>query len=428
MKQHVCLAVAIVMLIAGCKKSTTHMAPEVTTTGASSVTSTSAQVGGTITNNGGSSVTQSGVCWAFTNNPTVSDSLITSGVPSGAFSVTMSALNPHTTYYFRAYAINGTGTGYGTVDSFLTASGVPTVTTAAITNNQALKAQSGGSVTNDGGAAITVKGVCWATSANPTVSASKTIDSPGTGSFVDTLTNLTIGVTYYVRAYATNSFGTGYGNQISFTASSTSTVADVDGNVYGTITIGTQIWTTSNLRVSHYTNGDPIQNALTGYNWPVADTVGGVGVFTYPNGDTTNNLMYGKYYNSFAVDDPRGIAPAGWHVATDQDWYTLEFFEGLTSSDTASNPGDNGLRGTIGGNLLVGGSSGLNLQLAGYAVGDQADGDYQGFGQLGAYWTSTSTGAGSLNNWIRAFNISGPGPIYRTPLAGSALSVRCVKN
>jgi uncharacterized protein (TIGR02145 family) len=92
----------------------------------------------------------------------------------------------------------------------------PVITTTAVTAITYTTAASGGNVTNEGGAAVTAKGVCWNTSPDPTVANSKTSDGTGAGSFISSLTGLTAGTTYYVRAYATNSAGTGYGNQVTF--------------------------------------------------------------------------------------------------------------------------------------------------------------------------------------------------------------------
>lgn len=98
----------------------------------------------------------------------------------------------------------------------VTLAGVPTVTTAAVTNVQATTAESGGNVTSDGGSAVTSRGVCWGTSQNPTTSGSHTSNGTGAGSFTSSITGLTTGTTYYVRAYAINSMGTGYGEELTF--------------------------------------------------------------------------------------------------------------------------------------------------------------------------------------------------------------------
>lgn len=94
----------------------------------------------------------------------------------------------------------------------------PTVITTAISGINSFSAVSGGNVTSDGNSAVTVRGVCWDIATNPTVALStKTNDGSGTGSFVSNITGLTLGITYYVRAYATNAVGTSYGAEFSFT-------------------------------------------------------------------------------------------------------------------------------------------------------------------------------------------------------------------
>ena len=99
---------------------------------------------------------------------------------------------------------------------------VPTVTTSSISNVTASSASGGGNVTADGGAAVTERGICYSTSQNPTIANSKVVSGSGTGSFTANITGLTAGTTYYVRAYATNSVGTAYGSQVSFTTSTSS--------------------------------------------------------------------------------------------------------------------------------------------------------------------------------------------------------------
>ena len=108
----------------------------------------------------------------------------------------------------------------------------PTVTTTAISNIDKNTATGGGNVTADGGATVTARGICWSTSQNPTISGNHTTDGTGTGSFTSSMTGLTANTTYYVRAYATNSAGTAYGEQVSFTTLPDGVPGDVDGNEY----------------------------------------------------------------------------------------------------------------------------------------------------------------------------------------------------
>ena len=194
--------------------------PTVTTTAISAITQTIATSGGNVTADGGAAVTARGVCWAITINPTIANSKTTDGSGTGAYVSQITALTPNTTYHVRAYATNSAGTGYGTDVSFNTLPNtpvLPTVTTTAISAITQTTATSGGNVTADGGSAVTVKGICWATTINPTIANFKTTDGSGTGAYVSALTALTPATQYHVRAYATNSVGTAYGNDIAFT-------------------------------------------------------------------------------------------------------------------------------------------------------------------------------------------------------------------
>ena len=184
---------------------------------------------------------------------------------------------------------------------------VLSATTAAnaITTTNAI---SGGNITSDGGASVTARGVCWNTSANPTTANSKTNDGIGTGAFDSHITGLTPNTVYHVRAYATNSVASGYGTEINFTSSAS-----------GVITICSLVWMDKNLSVSTYRNGDPIPVVTDPNIWSTLTT----GAYCYHNNDPASEALYGKMYNWYAVNDPRGLAPVGWHVSTLADWAAL---------------------------------------------------------------------------------------------------------
>lgn len=197
-----------------------------------------------------------------------------------------------------------------------------------------------------------------------------------------------------------------------------SNFTDIDGNQYSYTTIGHQVWMTSNLRVTHYRNGDPIVNG-TEMLWGIATNPG---AYAFANGTPINDVAFGKYYNVQAVNDPRKIAPAGWHIPSDEEWKILEISQGM-SREEADDLDQKFLRGNIAKKLLQGGSSGLNLQLAGYrSLGNE----YELFGEAGTYWTSTQV---NLNtNWVRAVNFSDDNAVIRTSRTNIGLSVRCVKD
>ena len=194
--------------------------PTVSTNSVSSISSTSAVCGGNVTSDGGLDVTERGLCWSTSPLPTVNNSHISSGTGVGSFSTTIVGLTPNTTYFVKAYAKNSKGTAYGEQREFVTQTqtiNTPTVITSSITNITETSASSGGNVTDNGGATVTDRGVCWSTSQNPTIDDSHTSNGSGLGTFSSDITGLSPNTTYYVRAYATNSAGTGYGTQKSLT-------------------------------------------------------------------------------------------------------------------------------------------------------------------------------------------------------------------
>ena len=189
------------------------------TTSASSITSNSASSGGYVTSDGCGTVTTRGICWATTPNPTTANSTVACGTGTGTYTGNLTGLLPGTTYYVCSYATNNTGTGYGGQTSFTTIT-IPTLTsTTAVTGVTCTTATSGGYVSSDGGSAISVRGVCYATIPNPTIANSKTTDGGTTGSWTSGTMTLVPGTMYYVKSYATNSIGTGYGPQVNYTQS-----------------------------------------------------------------------------------------------------------------------------------------------------------------------------------------------------------------
>ena len=133
----------------------------------------------------------------------------------GSFTSSLTSLSPGTTYNLKSYATNAIGTAYSSQTTFKTLALLATLTTTDASVIASTSFSSGGNVTNDGGAEVTARGVCWSTTQNPTIADSKTADGAGPGIFTSSVTGLTPGTTYYIRSYSTNSIGTAYGNQIS---------------------------------------------------------------------------------------------------------------------------------------------------------------------------------------------------------------------
>lgn len=276
--------------------------PTSATTSISSITSTAAIGGGTVSiASGAAPIIARGICWSTNQNPTIADSNTSNGTGVGSFSSSLTGLAPETVYYVRAYATNSVGTAYGTQVSFSTK--LPVLTTTTVLSITASTATCGGNITDIGGAAITNKGVCWSTSSNPTIALStKTSNGTGSGLYTSSITGLTVGTTYYVRAYATNSIGTTYGNEISFTtvlptvstnniSSITSSTANCGGEVTSiggaTVTARGICWST--------TSNPTISNSKTNNGT-------GLGVFSSSiTGLTTETTYYVRAYATSSI-------------------------------------------------------------------------------------------------------------------------------
>ena len=194
--------------------------PTVVTSDVTAISYTSAVCGGDISSDGNAEVTERGICYATTAQPTTQDSVILCGSGTGSFSIVLPNLQDGVIYYVRAYATNGKGTAYGEQKIFATpAYSLPTLTTAEVTNISYTTATCGGNITSAGGQTITARGVCYSTKSNPTIADNK-VASDSRTSFSCNLTGLADGTTYYVRAYATNGKGTAYGEQKTFTTTS----------------------------------------------------------------------------------------------------------------------------------------------------------------------------------------------------------------
>lgn len=192
--------------------------PVVTTDVVTNIGGASATSGGNVTDGGNANITARGVCWSIVSGPTLADSHTTDGTGTGTFVSSITGLTPGTLYYVRAYATNVVGTSYGNEVSFTTtAVTAPVITTEPVTNPTSTGCTSGGTIISDGGDPITVSGICWSEIQNPTTADPHTTDGTTSGTFLSDATGLTTGTTYYIRAYATNSVNTSYGNEIVYT-------------------------------------------------------------------------------------------------------------------------------------------------------------------------------------------------------------------
>lgn len=192
--------------------------PTLTTTAVTNILKNSATSGGDITDAGSKTLVERGLCWSTITTPIVADNKIVNGNGLGAFTTNIAGLPAGTLIHLRAYAISRAGTSYGNEITFTTqAATLPVVSTTVSTVIKGEYAISGGNITDDGGASITARGVCWNTGGNPTIADSKSDSGTGTGLFTDSLINLTPNTTYYYSAFASNLSGTAYGTVESLT-------------------------------------------------------------------------------------------------------------------------------------------------------------------------------------------------------------------
>ncbi len=195
-------------------------------------------------------------------------------------------------------------------------------------------------ISNPGTTGIISSGVCWSSSnPYPSIGNNHTTDGSSVGSFISNVSGLQSNTVYYVRAYATNSIGTGYGNVIVITTpTDCGTVTDRDGNVYGTVYIGRQCWFKENLRTKTYADGNVIVRAVNTAQTPSGQnthSVNNTSCYYYCDNDSTTFAERGLLYTWYAVmkgagssdNNPSGIlgiCPYGWHVPSSTEWCELE--------------------------------------------------------------------------------------------------------
>jgi len=169
------------------------------------------------------------------------------------------------------------------------------------------------------------------------------------------------------------------------------TVTDIDGNEYHTVTIGTQVWMVENLKTTRYRNGDVIPNVSSSVDWSNQTT----GAYSNYNNNDANGNKYGRLYNGYAVSDSRNIAPAGWHVPTDEEWVVLKEYlaanlgtSGSVAKTMASNKdwASSTNERAIGNDLTKNNSSGFTAMPGGYRLDDGA---FNPIGYVGFWWSST---------------------------------------
>lgn len=416
---------SVVLLLNTCKKDDDSIV--VNTLEATNIGSHLATLNGEVVSNE-TPITGWGFFWSETNpNPDKTDNIFILADINKDFSAELTGLEPKKKYYVRAYASDIKKFFYGQTVEFTTISLYPpSVTTKNITNITQTSATSGGTIASDGGDAITARGVCWNTTTNPTIADNKTNNDTGIETFTSNITGLMANTTYYVRAYATNSQGTAYGEQVIFKTFNEGEVwwkKDTETEVVEVLSASTgKIWMDRNLGAKraatsltdteaygdlyqwgreadgHQKRNSPITSTLSNTDTP------GHGSFILGNSDAkwdwrspkNNNLWQGVY----GINNP---CPSGYRLPTEVEWNAE--WQSWSSENAA---------GAF--------ASPLKLPLGGYR-------DYEEKGSLSAvagngyYWSSTKNGyyPSRLNTgdtWV--FLGSGVG--------AQGHSVRCIKD
>jgi uncharacterized protein (TIGR02145 family) len=405
------ISIFLLLTISVCKK---EVIPTLTTNSVTDITEGTAICGGTITKDGGAMVTERGVCWSLSADPTrLLATKTNEGYGIGSFVSYITGLTFGKTYHVRAYATNSVGTAYGNDVSFTTRVVVaPAVTTTAISAVSSKAALSGGNVTDAGGAPQISHGVCWSTSPEPTIKSSAYTSEYGDpGPFTSIITGLNANTSYFVRAYAMNSADTSYGGQFTFTT--TPDVTDIDGTVYGTVNIGTQVWLTENLATTKYNNDTPISLVTDQTAWNNLSS----GAYCWFNNDgPTYRITNGALYNWHAVSTGK-LCPAGWHVPTDAEWTTLITFLGgetLAGAKMQSDYNDHN------NSLFWAVVSGTRDTITGFEVPEGCG------GLTSSRWWSTAS-SGSTKAWSRLWSYSSQ--VFRVEYSKRyGFSVRCLKD
>ena len=292
---------------------------------------------------------------------------------------------------------------------------IPTVTTNEISEISFYTAKSGGVITSDGGSKIKYFGICWSRTPNPVVELrTKTNYDTGSTSFKQNIKVDKDSTIYYVRAYAVNSFGVGYGEQRVF-RTKPEDATDPEGNVYRSVVIGGKTWLRDNIKATKYRDGSPIITGLDATAWSASVT----GAYANYDNATGNSAAYGRLYNFYAVADPRGLCPADWHVATDSEWSNLENAVG---------------GGSIAGYALKSVSAWDTLAVAAKdpfqfsAVGagfvSSTGNQFQGLRNVSRFWTSSEVDA--FGSWSRVIERTNNISLKNNSVKTDGYSVRCV--
>ena len=406
----------------------------VTTGSVSDTTYNSASISGQIVDLG-EGVTEHGHCYATNPNVAVSGLKTAKGVPSGEgeFTSQLTNLEPGTKYYVAAYITDGTKPVYGKEISFTTFSVTPPVITTTdatlVTNTTATL---NGSVNANKISTTVTFDYGLTTSYVSSVTASPSPVSGSTSTNVSAKINgLVSGQTYHFRIKGSGGPGIYNGNDMTFNT----TVKDPDGNIYTTVTIGTQIWMKENLNTTKYSDDSNIQNVTSSTTWINLTS----GIYCDYNNNPFNSRAYGRLYNWYAVNTGK-LCPSGWHVPSDADWTTLVNYlvgNGYNYDGTASG---NKIAKSLADPAL------WNVSTTAGAIGNtdyssyinktnfsappsgsrNPDGAFYSLGSYCTWWSSTEKDA--ADGWTRFLYYDGSSLTRNGAMKNYGVSVRCLRD
>ena len=458
--------------------------PQVNTTSVTNVTTSTALVTGEVISEGDQNTTR-GFCYSNTPNPTINNDTASSGRGIGTYSATINGLSPFTTYYVRSFARNDLGISYGSEVSFRTSQlavgdfygggYIVNIDTLTRTGLVCAPTDTGWHVwgcmgTNIIGTSSTLGSgqnntnlILAGCSARP-IAASVCADLvlngyddwflPSSQELLLAYTRLrpmnigNLGPMNYtstqINSDLVNDVNTSggfigiigqafkwqnsgvrpfrYFTLPSLLQCGSSTVTDIDGNVYNTVLIGNQCWTQSNLKTSKYRNGDNIPTGLNNSDWFNTTS----GAYAIYNNDPVNDGLYGKLYNHYSVTDSRGLCPTGWHIPSDAEWTTLENHLGGSSvaggalKSTAMQPSPGGWASPNAGAIN---SSGYSALASGFRLDNGA---FNYISYYTKWWSSTLIS--SFNAWYRNLDYDHSFFGRSNDYVTYGFSVRCLKD
>ncbi len=405
------------------KDVTPQFLPEASTLSATNITQTTAIINGMVNpnNNTTTIIFEYGTTTTYGQIINATPNTVTGTIGINV-SASLTGLQASTSYHYRVKSSCANGTSFGNDITLSTFEGtLPVITTLEATNITAVSATSGGNVTSDGGSTITTRGICWSSSSNPNITGSHTSNGSGLGSFNSELTGLSPSTVYYLRAYATNSAGIAYGNELSFTTifscgaaftinHDAGAVAPITKTVvYGTVTNipgePTKCWITQNLGATNQAMAiDDATEASAGWYWQFNRKQGYMhdGITRTPNTTWISNITENSDW--VVENDPcRIFLGSNWRIPTNTEWTNVIVNGNWTNWNEPWN-------------------SELKLHAAGYL--NDYNSSLAGRGSFGQYWSSTKY----TTNFGWCFFLNSDYILMSHYYKAFGYSLRCVKD